>query len=323
MKYAKRVESEDMKPIIYSQMKHLPENDNVIEYDSTIGGVVMDQTQEGAEESFRLEKPLPNQASALPALWCRTALFGIVKRGTRALKKTVLMNRNGIKITATGEQLNQKDLDVFLAIIKLNNRSDNGEVITSHNTIVDMIGISRCGSAINGVKSSLVRLAGMNIRVETESGRYFSGTLLTVEGDTKIDYVHVKLNPKQAWMWDGATTYINLAIRKELKSDFSKWLLGYISSKISSNVSMGKRTLEGLQGECGSEIKSPREFKRRVKQSMDELYDIGFVASWDFSGKKGNVLRFSKSYFDTDKLKDIKQARNTAELKRMGITISK
>lgn len=86
---------------------------------------------------------------------------------------------------------------------------------------------------------------------------------------------------------------------------------------------MGKRTLEGLQGECGSEIKSPREFKRRVKQSMDELYDIGFVASWDFSGKKGNVLRFSKSYFDTDKLKDIKQARNTAELKRMGITISK
>jgi len=312
-----------MKPAIYSQMKHLLENDNSIEYDNTIGGVVMVQTQEGEEESFGLEKPLPNLASALPSLWCRTALFGIVKRGSRALKKTVLMNRNGIKITATGEQLNQKDLDVFLAIIKLNNRSDNGEVITSHNTIVDMIGRTRGGSAINGVKDSLVRLAGMNIRVEAESGEYFSGALLTVEGDTKIDCVHVKLNPKQAWMWDRATTYINLAIRKELKSDFSKWLLGYISSKPSSNRLMSCRSLDELQGECGSEVKNPREFKRRVKQSMDELYDIGFVTSWDFTGKKGNVLRFSKSYFDTDKLKSVVQARNTADLKRMGISIPK
>jgi len=304
-------------------MKHSSENTNPIEYNNTTGGVVMAEAQEDEGEAFKVKKPFPKQASALPALWCRTALFGIVERGSRALKKAVLMNRNGIKITATGEQLNQKDLDVFLALIKLNNISDDGEVKTSHNTIVDMIGRTRGGSAVNGVKASLVRLAGMNILVEAEEGGYFSGALLTVEGDTKVDYLHVKLNPKQAWMWEKATTYINLSIRKELKSDFSKWLLGYISSKSSSNRLMSCRALEELQSECGSEIKNPREFKRKVKQSMDELYNIGFVASWDFTGKKGNVLRFSKSHFDTDKLKSIVQARNAADLKRLGISIPK
>ena len=131
-----------------------------------------------------------------PNSFLRSALFAAIQGKDRAdFKKVELFSQQGITITYTGEQLNQEDMTVWLALVDLMKKDPLGTEckFTAHE-ILKYMGLPTGGTQYEQLEIAVRRMTACLVEVETQ--RYIYGKSL-IEGfviDKDTNQYRVKLS---------------------------------------------------------------------------------------------------------------------------------
>lgn len=239
--------------------------------------------------------PEPNRG--VPNAIVRSALFGVVRRGRRRYaEKELIASWPGVTIRYTGMKLDQSDLDVWLFAVHLARHHTLGsQVRFSAYGFLNGIGRSKGKQNREWLKAVLTRLTACAVEIGVGS-RSYTGSLVHEffhDGDTN-EYV-LTVNPRLAMLFDDGYSLLAWQTRSALRSDLAKWIHCFVRSHppgISHRVG-----IDGLLHLCGSESKSIREFRQRLREAMGELEALGEVRNWR---AKDIVLEFERAEAEAD-----------------------
>ena len=227
---------------------------------------------------FQLKYPWANENRGIPNAFLRSALFGVVRRGRRAMIKDAEIAAWGdTSIRFTGEQLQQSDQDVWMACVEACKRAGRTEVVVGQRELMRLIGRKNGNS--KQLWSDLKRLIFAGIEVEAERFSY-AGTLIhSAVKDEQTKKIVLSINPQMAALFGAGATHIEAEQRHALVSELSKWMQGYVLSHKSSYRKPHLIGLDKLQVLCGSQS-DIRKFRFNIKKSMAELKEQKAIAGW-------------------------------------------
>jgi hypothetical protein len=214
----------------------------------------------------------------------RSALFRATdprKRSRMAQNADPIATLGSISLLYTGPELDQTDLDVWLAVLDL----FAGHTVTqmrafSRYAFLQRLGFKNpSGKNYAWLNDTLDRLASARIRLETRDGRSMTGALILRWGRAdQLGQYFIRLDPAMAPLFAGLQTWQPWQLRRSLKRPLSKWLLTEVRSH-APNVEHAF-PVASLQQRCGSGAKRLFEFRRLLKAAMTELHRAGEVNSW-------------------------------------------
>lgn len=230
-----------------------------------------------------------------PNSFLRSALFAAIQSKDRLdLKKAEVFSQQGISISYTGEQLNQEDMTVWLALVNLMKKDPLGTEckFTAHE-ILKYMGLPTGGTEYERLALTVRRMTACLVEVETE--RYIYGESL-IEGfviDKNTNQYRVKLNRHLIKLFrDCDWTAIDWEQRKQLRN---KPLCLKLHEYYSTHEKPFPVSLEFLLDLTGSVNKQKADFKRKVKTALEELVKIGFLRSYSVEGDIVHVERNQNS----------------------------
>lgn len=249
-----------------------------------------------------LMMPLKDDDSVMPKQILRSSMFAAIKRGKRKyLNNQVVAKNHAGDILYTGAQLDQADLDVLLAIIKLlseytatNNvthiKSDNGRVeysrlLCGSKGLLKMIGRPQGKSGRQWLWASLQRLTGeLCIRIDFGCGgdTYYAGSILGKRAKTDDNLLMIDVNHDFISMFGGNKfSFIDREVRKQLTGDFTKWLQGFVST----HTGQSTYSAEKLMKLSGSSTTRARDFIRQsAKPAFEQLKEQGLIKNYSLKG---------------------------------------
>ena len=226
-----------------------------------------------------------------PNSFLRSALFAAIQGKDRAdFKKAELFSQQGISITYTGEQLNQEDMTVWLALVDLMKKDPLGTEckFTAHE-ILKYMGLPTGGTQYEQLEMSVCRMTACLVRIETE--RYIYGESL-IEGfviDKNTNQYKVKLSRHLVKLFgDCDWTAIGWEQRKQIKN---KPLCLKLHDYYSSHEKPFPVSLEFLSDLTGCRNSQKASFKRQIKTALEELIKIYFLKSYSIEGDIVKVER--------------------------------
>ena len=235
-----------------------------------------------------------------PNSFLRSALFAAIQGKDRAdFKKVELFSQQGITITYTGEQLNQEDMTVWLALVDLMKKDPLGTEckFTAHE-ILKYMGLPTGGTQYEQLEMAVCRMTACLVRIETE--RYIYGKSL-IEGfviDKDTNQYRVKLSRHLIKLFgDNDWTAIDWEQRKQLRN---KPLCLKLHDYYSSHDEPFSVSLKFLSDLTGSINKQKASFKRQVKTALEELVKIGFLRNYSI---EGDIVKVERSQNSTNKPK--------------------
>ena len=219
-----------------------------------------------------------------PNSFLRSALFAAIQSKDRLdLKKAEIFSQQGITVTYTGEQLNQEDLTVWLALIDLMKKDSLGTEckFTAHE-ILKYMGLEIGGSGYERLNDAIVRMIACAVVIKTGTQTYM-GSLIhgcAIDEGTKLyrlnlDRHLIKLFGDNDW------TAIDWEQRKQLRN---KPLCLKLHDYYSSPEKPLPVSLEFLLNITGSTNSQKASFKRQVKTALEELVKIGFLKEYSIKG---------------------------------------
>ena len=232
---------------------------------------------------------------ASPNSFLRSALFAAIQGKNRLdLKKAEIFSQQGITITYTGEQLNQEDMTVWLALVDLMKKDPLGtECKFSGREILKYIDLPTGGTQYEQLEMTLGRMTACLVRIETD--RYIYGESL-IEGfviDKDTNQYKVSLSRHLIKLFgDNDWTAIDWQQRKQLKN---KPLCLKLHDYYSSHEKPLPISLEFLSNITGSSNKQKADFKRKIKTALEKLVETGFLKEYSIDGDMVNVQRQQNS----------------------------
>jgi TrfA protein len=228
-----------------------------------------------------------------PNSFLRSALFAAIQSKDRAdLKKAELFSQQGVKITYTGQQLNQEDMTVWLALVDLAKQHPLGTECTfTANSILKYIGLDVGGREHERLSATVDRMTACLVKIEGEKYIY-GGSLIdhfVIDKDTKR--YKITLNRHLTKLFgDTDWTGINWEQRKKLRN---KPLCMKLHEYYSSHQNPVPVSLQFLSDLTGSENKQKADFKRKIKTGLEGLIKVGFLKSYMIEGDIVTVERNS------------------------------
>lgn len=230
-----------------------------------------------------------------PNSFLRSALFAAIQSKDRAyFKKAELFSQQGITITYTGEQLNQEDLTVWLALVDLMKKDPLGTEckFTAHE-ILKYMDLGTGKNAYERLNSAIVRMIACAVVIDTSTKTY-GGSLIhgyVLDKSTKV--YRLDLNRHLIKLFgDNDWTAINWEQRKQLRH---KPLCLKLHDYYSSHEKPFPVSLEFLSDVAGSVNKQKAGFKAKVKIALEELVKIGFLGSYSIEQNIVKVERVQDS----------------------------
>lgn len=230
----------------------------------------------------------PEATRACPNTVLRSALFGIVERGARRYMEVErIAAQAGIEIFYTGRQLDQADLDVYLAVLYLcRDQVMGAECRFAAHGLLRALGKTNTGKNYKVLDVQLARLNATAIRIK--AGRYsYEGSLIdkVYRDHATKRYVVVLNSDLRALFAPDQFTQLDWAVRHELAGKpLAQWLHGFYAS----HAEPFPISAEKLRELSGSEIKRPRAFKEKLKKALDALTEAlaahGQPFRWSFDG---------------------------------------
>ena len=230
-----------------------------------------------------------------PNSFLRSALFAAIQSKDRVyFKRAEIFSQQGITITYTGEQLNQEDLTVWLALVDLMKKDPLGTEckFTAHEILKYM----DLGTGKNGyerLNSAIVRMIACAVVIDTSTKTY-GGSLIhgyVLDKHTKV--YRLDLNRHLIKLFgDNDWTAINWEQRKQLRH---KPLCLKLHDYYSSHEKPFPVSLEFLSDIAGSVNKQKADFKRKVETALEELVKIDFLRSYSIERNLVKVERVEDS----------------------------
>ena len=215
----------------------------------------------------------PENKRAMPHAFIRSALFGIVKKGHRKyLQKAPIAAITGLKVNYTGQQLDQSDQDVYLAVINHMKDKPLGQIceISSYE-LLQAMGFSDGKSNYEILETNITRMVATAVRVETEKYVYLGSLIETGKKDIDTQKWTIQLNPDLLTLFkNDAFTHLDFETIKNLKGQLAKWLFSFYSS----HEKPFPYKIETLKELCGSDAKELKTFKQKLIKALDEIVKV-------------------------------------------------
>lgn len=233
----------------------------------------------------------PDHVRGVPWVTLRTALFAPVRRGARrAMQREQLEAIADWKITYTGFQLDQADLDVYEHALHLARLLPLGTIVEFRTReMLKELGRSTGKSDREWLLRSLDRLQACAIEFKLDTVTY-TGSLIQEQG--RIDGPkgggkhYLRLNPKISSLYDHGFSTISWESRKALgNNQLAKWLHNFVAT-LRAPLTFKITKLAALSN---SHYARPRDFRNALEAAAAMLLTVGIelVLQWDV--RRGNV----------------------------------
>lgn len=222
---------------------------------------------------------------AIPNSLLRGALFGIVKKGKRAIvANQKIFTMSQYDLSFSGAELDQNDLEVWDTLIYLAKKKkvDNELVITLYELRKHM-GYSQTRSAYEKIIERAKRLKFATVEIKHEKYTYMGSLLDEVFIDENADgKLVIKFNKKLSSLFtDEDYTIISMDIRKQIgENQLARWLYNFYES----HKNPIPFTIEYLKELCRSEA-NIYKFKSMLKESLELVKKGYFYVGKEFDYK--------------------------------------
>ena len=223
----------------------------------------------------------------------RTSLFTAAKHDSGSQKREFyrdpkqLASLSNITINYRGQELRQDDASVFMTLLHMARMTPLGEPVrfTAYGMLKEL-GWSVNSQEYKHLRECCARLQFTSLTISTtdESGGGYSGSLIADfqwqdEKGNKLDHWFITLVPTIAKLFapDSYTLY-DWQIRRRIggRSPLAQWLHYFIGTH-SKPYPMSIQKYYELSG---SRARDLADFRRRFKQALQKLVDVGFLAGF-------------------------------------------
>ena len=223
----------------------------------------------------QLELPFwPDKVRAVPNGFLRSALFGVVANGRRRfLKAERIAAVEGVEITYTGEQLDQKDRTVWESVLQAVRLQQLGSQcrVTSY-ALLKLMNLTDSGKNRATLQTRIERLRANAITMKQGNRTYVGGLVNEAFRDEDTQEWVIVLNPKIHILWgDDQFTQIEWVVRRALDGQpLAQWLHGFYASH-AKPFPMKVETLHRL---CGSEATLLTDFAKTLRKALDAVKTV-------------------------------------------------
>lgn len=242
-----------------------------------------------------------NEHSPLPNLFLRSNLFSASK--THGKKDTPIRDfkittyqpgKEELLVTAY-RSFNQSDLDVLLVLIQLQQEQQSHFIkITAYELAMKITGFHG-KNQYEAIKEQIKLFRNANIELKFNNYEFVGGILNNAFFDNEQQHYVIEFNPKlQPLFSKNSWTALDIKIREKLSSNLAKWLHGFYSSHLNSNIPIKTETIYNL---CGATDSSMRRWNSvRLVDALENLKDVyaGLNLKFEFELNNG-LLKIKKS----------------------------
>lgn len=263
--------------------------------------ITKEQRQKAEEEAKLLgtamQQLLPEifeDKRAIPNCFLRGALFGMVRKGRRALvKDEPIFTMSQYEVAFSGEHLDQNDLELWDTLMYLaKNHNVDAELRITLYSLCQNMRMPDNGINRKTLVSRVKRLAFGQVSIRTNGKEYFGSLIddgyIDDVGDGKLV---IRYNKKLAPLFiDGDYTLVSADIRHLLgDNQLSRWLYNFYESH---NQPM-PFAINFVQKLCRSETEA-KDFKRKLKNALEQVKKAHLAVNpkskWDYDISKNNYL---------------------------------
>lgn len=231
---------------------------------------------------------------AIPNCFLRGALFGMVRKGRRALvENQPIFTMSQYEVSFSGSEMDQNDLEIWDTLMYLaKNRNIDSELRITLYDLCQQMRLSPTQKTYERLVARVQRLQFGQVKINKDK-RQFGGSLINnyyidTDGDGKlvIEY-NKKLTPLFV---DGDYTLISADIRHLLgDNQLARWLYNFYESH-NQPIPFAINFIQKL---CRSESE-PKEFKRLLKNASELVKKahlaVNLKSKWDYEISKNNYL---------------------------------
>ncbi|WP_158414120.1 plasmid replication initiator TrfA [Geoalkalibacter subterraneus] len=237
-----------------------------------------------------------NDSRAIPNEIVRSEVFGMAVKG---VKREWMVNHEvrcwkGNRILFTGETLDQRDLDVWLAVLHFFRDKDlYHPLYLTAGDILDVLGKSKGKNNYERLKESMRRLKKVTIEIISDFRHFAGGFITSFDYDFSRKKYKVMIDPGMAKLFALEFTRIEWPVRRTIKGDLARWLHCYINShdatvKEPSKIHLGKiKELARISPE-----RPLNKVRFDVHSAMESLKNMGIVCWYEIDS---NLLKFARS----------------------------
>ena len=229
-----------------------------------------------------------------PNSFLRSALFAAIQSKDRCqLKEAVLGSQQGITIKYTGEQLNQEDLTIWLALVDLVKQHPLGTEcsFTAHGILKHM-NMDTSGQAHEKLRMSILRMTACVLTVTNEKYTFSDRIIdrFIVDEETKHYKITVGRHTFKLFSENDWTAIEHQQRRSLSRKPLALALHGYYTS----HEKPLPVSIEFLASITGSKNRQKAGFKRHLKAALEELVEIGSLKSYKVEEDMVKVERVPK-----------------------------
>lgn len=231
---------------------------------------------------------------AIPNCFLRGALFGMVRKGRRALvKDEPIFTMSQYEVAFSGEHLDQNDLEVWDTLIYLaKERKIDGELRITLYDLCQQMRLKYTNTSRDALIARIKRLKFGVVTIKLNKQEFFGSLInngyIDRNGDGKLV---VEYNKKLTPLFvDGDYTLISADIRHLLgDNQLARWLYNFYES----HKQPIPFAIDFIQQLCRSETET-KDFKRKIKNSLELVkkahLSVNGKSKWDYDISKNNYL---------------------------------
>ncbi|MEY2888302.1 MAG: hypothetical protein RL027_642 [Pseudomonadota bacterium] len=230
------------------------------------------QKEEAKLLGSAMEQLLPEiyeNKRAIPNVFLRGGLFGLVRKGRRALVKDMpIFTMSQYEIKFSGEQMDQNDLELWDTLIYLaKNRNVNNALQLTLYDLCKEMDLSPTQKTYARLIARIERLQLGQVKISTFKQKFFGSLInngfVDQNGKLVIEY-NKKLMPLFV---DNDFTFVDNTIRQQLgDNQLSRWLFCFYATH-KEPIPFSFDFLHKLSGSCAEK----KEFNRKIKLALEEI----------------------------------------------------
>jgi hypothetical protein len=234
----------------------------------------------------------PDGVAAMPTQFSRVALFSVIQRGRRKFfNDQKLESRADVHVQYTGDQLDQADADLWLAILRKGRGLPIGQrMYLSSGELLKETGRLVGGSGRVWLASSLGRLskAFLMVQITKKNGCKVTVNchLMSSGVDHDTGRTFIRLDPEGANLFD-TLSYVSWETRLALKSEMAKSLQMYICGHATDHTH--GVLLESLRIWSGYDGRL-RDFRNAVLTAFVALESAGIILRPVIKNENGKYI---------------------------------